>query len=337
MCIPTHNADRFLNKAIQSVLRQDYQDFDLVVCDNASTDGTKEICRALADPRVRYVRFEELVGQAANWNRCLELAAGEYVVLLHADDELLPSFLNRAVPLLDSDRDAGLLHCTVQHVDPDGAPLFVQKLYDTDRVAPGDQLLSRLLLQGCVVNPAGVMVRASVYKAVGKFTEAIVWGVDWHMWMRIALLTKTAYVAEPLAIYRQHPQSGTSGVMATARNGKDEAWMMRDIFDRIPRHRPELHALYSQAISQVAHRTWCFAEEMCQRGYMHAARLGIERAVEIRPTLLFTTRVWALWAATYLGYGWFERMHERKRTIGGKSRIAHTDSRSKSGAIDPGI
>src|SRR5262245_47649967 len=93
VCIPTYNTARYLPEAIESVLAQTYDDFELVICDNASTDATPQLCRRYDDPRVRYVRFDELVNQGNNWNRCLRLARGDYIALLHADDRYRSGFL----------------------------------------------------------------------------------------------------------------------------------------------------------------------------------------------------------------------------------------------------
>ena len=315
VCIPTYNTARYLPEAIESALRQNFEDYELLICDNASTDETPEICSRYRDSRLRYERFDEFVGQAANWNRCLDLATGQYIVLLHSDDILRPDFLQRAANVLDKHPEVGLIHCTVQHINQNGDPLYVQKLYDEDQIEEGEVTFKRLLLEGCLVNPAGLMVRRTVYEQVGRFTEEIVWGVDWHMWMRIALQAKTAYLAEALAEYRQHAQSGTSGVMAEARNGKDEMWMFDDIFRLVPVSRTHIHALRRKAVRQSAHRTWCFGEELCRLGFMPAARANIKRAVSIHPVMILQSRVWALWVATYAGYGLFERMNSWKRRI----------------------
>src|SRR5215470_9259999 len=117
VCIPTYNTARYLPEAIESALRQEFADYELVICDNASTDETAELCGPFQDKGIRYVRFEETVGQAANWNRCLNMAKGEYVVLLHADDLLRPAFLERATRVMDENPGVGLIHCSVQHVD----------------------------------------------------------------------------------------------------------------------------------------------------------------------------------------------------------------------------
>jgi glycosyltransferase involved in cell wall biosynthesis len=315
VCIPSYNGARYLGETIESVLAQDSSDYELVICDNASTDDTPRVARSFPDRRVRYVRFDAFVSQSANWDRCLDLAAGDYVVLLHADDLVRPGFLRRALAVLDAHRDVALVHCSVQHIAADGAPLHIQKLYDEDRVDTGDALCRRLLIDGCVVNPAGVMVRRTAYEAAGRFSEEIVWGADWHMWLRIALHNRVAYLAEPLAVYRQHPESGTSRVMATGRQARDEVWLMEDIFGEISRTRPDLLVLRRQAFRQIAHRTWCFAEDMCRRGLVGPARANLRKAVAINPAMILEGRYWALWVSTCFGYQSFQRARVFKRRL----------------------
>ena len=319
ICIPSYNSVRFLAEAIDSALAQDYPDLEVVVCDNASNDGTPELCARYSDARLRVCRFEQLVGQAPNWNRCLDLARGELVLLLHADDVLRPSFVSEAVRMLDEHPAAAMVHCTAEHVDADGGHLHLQRVWRQSGVYPGRDLARRLLLEGCIVNPAGVLVRKSAYAAVGKCTEAVVRGVDWHMWTRLALHGDVAYLAEPLALYREHGQSGTSGVMTSARNGSDEVWMMNDLFRSIPPEHQELLSLRPEAMRGIAHRTWCFAEQMCRDGFPQAARAQLRRAVQLRPSLLLDRRVPTLWAATYLGYHWFERAHRLRRRLAGSA------------------
>lgn len=317
VCIPTYNSDRFLGETIRSVLDQRFTDFELVVCDNASTDGTPELCAQFSDPRLRYVRFDELVGQAANWNRCLELARAELIILLHGDDLLTPDYLERAVAEMDRHPDVSLLFCCAQHVDVDGKPLRRQEAFAADRVEDGSVLARMLLLKGCEVNPAGVLVRRTAYAAVGKFTEAIVWGVDWHMWVRLALRGRFVYLAEPLSQYRIHGASGTTGVMATARNVSDERWMFDDLYAGFTPD--QLRQLPSRAEVDrgIVHRAWCFAEELCRTGFSGPARAQLRHAISRAPASLLQGRFWVLWIATYLGYDAFSRLHRWKRSLTG--------------------
>lgn len=314
ICVPSYNSARFLGETIESALAQQFADYELIICDNASTDETPELCRRYSDPRLRYIRFDQLVGQAANWNRCLELATGEYLILLHGDDVLAPHYLSRAVEALDQHPEAGMLFCCAEHIDAHGGHLHFQRAYSDDRIEPGEAVAQRLLLEGCYINPAGVLVRKSAYEAVGQFTEKILWGVDWHMWTRLALHAPVAYLAEPLSGYREHGQSGTSGVMSTARNASDERWMFGDLFTHwLPAGSP-LRELRKQIDHGIAHRTWCFAEEMCATGFPAAARAQLRAAFRTRPAIATEARFWLLWVATYCGYQWFRRAHTlRKR------------------------
>jgi glycosyltransferase involved in cell wall biosynthesis len=312
ICIPAHNAAPYLPLAIDSALAQEFTDFELVVLDNASTDNTREVCEGYRDPRFRY-EYEATPGQSIAWNRCVDLATNQYAILLHADDELEPQFLTRAVEILDNNEDVGLVHCAVEHIDESGGHLQLQRLFDSDLIDRDDVVLRRLLLEGCVINPAGVIVRRDAYDSLGGFTNEVVWGVDWHMWTRVAMAYRVAYVAEPLARYRQHTSSGTSGVMTSARNGKDERWVADDIFRIAQERRPDLLGLRREALYGVADRTWWLAERMCQEGEMRAARAGLRNAIAIRPGLIAKPRTWVLLAATFLGYDWFERVRKRMR------------------------
>jgi Glycosyl transferase family 2 len=316
VCIPSHNGARFLGAAVDSVLTQDFEDFELLVSDDASTDETQSVCKRYDDPRFRVVRSDSRLGQSGNWNRCVELATGTYVILLHADDELQPTYLRRAIEVLDEHPDVALVHSAVQHVDESGMPLSVQRLYDEEEIDRNGATLRRLLLDGCVINPAGVLVRREAYARTGPFTDQVVWGVDWHMWTRIALQFPVAYLTESLALYRQHGGSGTAtAVMTTGRNARDELWVVQDLFSLIERTRPELAALKPEAVRGVAHRTWCFAETMCQLGEMRAARTGLRNAIRIWPPMVGEARVWGLWAATFTGYRWFAAAHSARQRV----------------------
>lgn len=316
VCIPTYNTARYLPQAVESALGQNFDDFEVVVCDNASSDETPRLCAAyLGDPRFRSERYDAFVGQAANWNRCLDQARGDHVILLHADDILRPGFLAAAVRFLDADPDVVLVHCAVQSILPDGSPLSVRRLYHEDRVEPGEVRFRQLLDVGCLINPAGVLVRRTAYQAVGGFTEDVVWGVDWHMWLRLSLQGRVAYLAEPLALYRDHPQSGTSGVLLSGRYATDELRALDDAFRRLPAGAKHLKSLYRPARRKVAQRVWSHAEEVCRVGHGRAARVAVRKLPAIDWRVLFQGKFWGLLAATFGGYGVFEWVRSWKRRL----------------------
>jgi glycosyltransferase involved in cell wall biosynthesis len=108
-----------LPQAVESVLAQTFQDFELVISDNASTDRTQELCEAYAaqDGRIRYYRSEKNLGAAPNFNRVFELARGEYFQWLAADDVLAPTLLEKCVPVLDQDPSAALCFFWVKYIN----------------------------------------------------------------------------------------------------------------------------------------------------------------------------------------------------------------------------
>src|SRR6187402_1563429 len=102
--IPVYNGAEYLEQAIQSVLAQTFSDFELIICDNASTDATAAIVLdyAARDSRVRYARNRENIGSARNYNRLFELATGEDFKWMACDDLITPQFLEYCVAALDA-------------------------------------------------------------------------------------------------------------------------------------------------------------------------------------------------------------------------------------------
>jgi glycosyltransferase involved in cell wall biosynthesis len=135
--IPVYNGGPFFEACLEAVAAQTFTDFEVVISDNASTDGTPDVARSFVDrdPRFRYVRFERNRGAAANWNRVVELATGRYFRWLAADDLIAPTYLERCVAVLDTEPDVVLVTPQVRLIDLDGKPL--QRIPGTNRfVAP---------------------------------------------------------------------------------------------------------------------------------------------------------------------------------------------------------
>lgn len=109
--LPVYNGENFLDQAIQSALNQDFEDFELIISDNASTDSTEAICRryAKADPRILYVRQPRNIGAAKNYNYTFHLARGEYFNWLAHDDVLGPSFLPACLQGFEQHGDGAVL------------------------------------------------------------------------------------------------------------------------------------------------------------------------------------------------------------------------------------
>jgi glycosyltransferase involved in cell wall biosynthesis len=120
--LPVYNGGRYVAEAIESVLAQTFADFELVVCDNASTDETEEICRTFErrDDRVRYERNTVNIGAVGNHNRCIEHSTGRYFMWLGSDDVLGASLLEQCVAALDGDPSAALAFPRLVYIDSNG-------------------------------------------------------------------------------------------------------------------------------------------------------------------------------------------------------------------------
>ena len=138
--LPVYNGDNYLEEAVNSVLTQDFADFELVIRDNASNDRTESICRHFEelDERVRYVRNPRNVGAAPNFNALVGDARGEYFKWMAHDDIIEPEFLSACLRALEEDAEAVLACPTVRFIDAQGSPLeeYISsfRTHDSDRV-----------------------------------------------------------------------------------------------------------------------------------------------------------------------------------------------------------
>ena len=126
--VPVYNSEAFLEETLDSLLGQSFGDFELIISDNASTDGTGDIARRVAarDPRVRYHRHPQNLGLAANYNGLVKMASGELFKWAAADDVCRPAFLERCVAALDETPDGVLAYPRTQFIDRSGQPLEIE-------------------------------------------------------------------------------------------------------------------------------------------------------------------------------------------------------------------
>ena len=122
VCLPTYNGANYIEEALRSILNQTYQDFELLIVDDGSTDATLDIVQSFSDPRIQLHRNPARLGIPANWNRCLELAGGAFVCVFHQDDVMLPENLERKVHLLSTDETVGFVHSGVETLVEEEAP-----------------------------------------------------------------------------------------------------------------------------------------------------------------------------------------------------------------------
>lgn len=137
--LPVYNGARYLAEALDSLLAQTYNDFELVISDNGSTDATRAICEAYAarDRRIRYIRQEFNRGLIWNWNCVFDESCGVYFKWSACDDLYHPTFLESCVQVLDQNPDVAWCHTLSRHVDSNGEPLVGEETTEISHVNSG--------------------------------------------------------------------------------------------------------------------------------------------------------------------------------------------------------
>jgi glycosyltransferase involved in cell wall biosynthesis len=194
--VATYNYARFLGAALESVRRQTFQSYEVVVVDDGSTDPTPWAVKPfLADPRVRYYRRAH-AGVAAAKNAGVRLARAPLVAFLDADDVWMPAKLARQVPLFRADPGLGVAYTRRWLIDEAGRRLE----YRQPPLFRGQVL--RELYRTNFVCFSSAMVRRAALDDAGPFDEGLALAVDYDLWLRVALRHRFDYVDEPLVEYR---------------------------------------------------------------------------------------------------------------------------------------
>lgn len=200
MIMPVHNGARWLADAIDSVLVQDFPDFELILVDDASRDASTAMMAEAAarDPRVRFFRLDTNVGLPAALNHGFAAARGEFHSWTSDDNLLRPEMLGRLVATLDAHPEAGVVHADFTLIDEDGKQL------GRSRVGPVERLLHGNNIGACF------LYRRGVTEALGGYDTGLFGVEDYDFWLRAALRFEFVALHEDLYIYRKHGGSLTS-------------------------------------------------------------------------------------------------------------------------------
>jgi glycosyltransferase involved in cell wall biosynthesis len=252
--IPVFNAAEFLRETLESVLRQDPGPdvMDIEVVDNCSTeDDPESVVRAIAGERVRFYRQARNVGAIENFNTCIRRARGQWIHILHADDTLLPGFYASAQRAIAAYPNIGAVVCRHLFVDEEGTWLSLSESQARTPGILGDDFVERQLT-GQRLHFVGLIVRRSVYEELGGFRAKLQHCSDWDMWNRIVLHAPIFYDPTLLACNRLHPSSGTSHMISTGKNVREERLCVRISCANLPRK--EAKRLYRRGMGVAAIR-----------------------------------------------------------------------------------
>jgi GT2 family glycosyltransferase len=207
VAIPTLNGSKYIKEAIDSVLKQIYEDFELVIIDNHSTDCTKKIVQETNDQRIRYIRNPKQVDIITNWNNCLRAAKGDYLLILGDDDLIYSDFLQNTVKILDKNQDVGFVYAKCYKVDEKGknkAPWGYQYMTQGKHLGV-DYIIKTAKLGVNLTNSTTTLINLSLVKKIGQFFPEVADNTfDFNMWLKIANLYPVYFINKFLASYREH-------------------------------------------------------------------------------------------------------------------------------------
>ena len=204
--IPAYNAMIYLPETIKTVLNQSFNDYEIIVINDGSSDNIEQWFAQLQNPKIKLIS-QTNKGLAAARNKGIAYSQGEYLAFLDADDLWEPTKLKKQVEILDRNPEVGLVYTWVAYIDEQGE--------STGRVVQPqaeDYVWQNLVERNLVECGSVPMVRSSCLATVGLFDEDLSSfnnGEDWDMWLRIAVKYPFKVIKEPLVYYRQRLSSAS--------------------------------------------------------------------------------------------------------------------------------
>lgn len=211
--VPCYKLGHLLPGCVNSILSQTFGDFELLIMDDCSPDNTPEVAQSFRDARVKHIRNERNLGHLRNYNKGIELASGEYIWLISADDWLRkPYVLERYVHLMEDHPAVGYVFCpAIKFVD--GRELGVMpysEISRQDAIIDGHKFLTEYLALENIVPAPAAMARKQCYQRVSLFPLDLPHAGDWYLWGMFALYSDVGFFAEPMINRRYHDANMSS-------------------------------------------------------------------------------------------------------------------------------
>ncbi len=232
--IPTYNYARYLPEAIESVLGQDFQDFELLISDDCSTDNSAEVIARYAarDSRIHFQIHPKNLGMVENWNWCLSQARGEYIKFIFGDDKLLsPSAIGKMAALMESDPAISLVSTASKVIDARSTVIETRNNFHPG-ICDGKKVVVKCLERpaNLVGEPTLVLFRKQ--QAARGFDARYRQLADLEMWFHLLDNGKFAHLGEPLCAFRRHDSQQTNANRKSGKTEVESLWLLEAYFVR---------------------------------------------------------------------------------------------------------
>ncbi|MCK4735414.1 MAG: glycosyltransferase [Methanophagales archaeon] len=214
VCIPTYNAEKTVVSTLQSILNQTYQNLEIIVVDNASTDNTLALLQKFDDTRIQIYKNSKNIGAEKNWGRCIELASGEYIAIFHADDLYKRDMIKKQVQAFQDNPAIGAVFTTYNHINDRGEIIGESILLPAElrgkEIYYFPEIFIPILRNRNFLMCPSAMVRSEVYKELAPFNDELFGtSADLDMWLRILERHPIAILDEKLMSWRVSKAQGS--------------------------------------------------------------------------------------------------------------------------------
>ena len=306
--MPVFNGEKYLEQALESILAQTYEDFELIISDNASTDRTQHICRAYAarDSRIRYYRNGRNLGAPRNFNRVFELSQGKYFKWAAYDDIIAPEYLKKCVSVLDKDPSIILCHSRTGRINELGVLVgnYDHKMrIDSDK--PHERFGDLISMKHNPCWPIFGVTYASIMKMTPLHGDYL--GADGNLLAELSLYGRIYEIPEYLFFRRDHPQAYTQKYVHTQKKvnyreqldwwGSD-SWINLTILKncleffhsvrRVPLKRSERMLCYEQIFKWFIREGWRSMGVDIERYFLNRSNFGRTMASVVQTILRHT-------------------------------------------------
>ncbi|GFE58490.1 glycosyltransferase family 2 protein [Geobacter sp. AOG1] len=200
VCMPVYNAEAFVAEAISSILSQTYSDFELLIIDDGSTDGSAAIVKAFSDRRIRVIRSNSNLGIVAALNRGIGEAKGKYIARMDADDICMPDRLERQVYFMDTNPSVGICGTWLESFGSKPKAVWSPPCDD-------DEIKCSLLFESVLYHPT-IMFRKSLFDDLAIcYSADFPHAEDYELWGRLVDTCSFANIGKVLLKYRLHDQN----------------------------------------------------------------------------------------------------------------------------------
>ncbi|MBD2517426.1 glycosyltransferase [Nostoc sp. FACHB-973] len=212
--IPSYNHEKYVYEAIQSVLEQTYQDWEIIITDDGSTDRTVNVIKQFTDNRIKLFCFDKNRGACIAANNCIKEATGEFIAMLSSDDVFMPNKLAKQVSFLDEQPEVGAVFSYAQIIDDDGNEFnqenhFYKTIFNQVNRNRFEWLNYFFLNGNCLCHPSA-LIRKKCYEEVGQYDERFAQLPDFDFWIRLCMNYEIYIIPEKLLKFRVRVNEGNA-------------------------------------------------------------------------------------------------------------------------------